>query len=859
MEINDSHALKLFISYSHKDEAFINEFRIHITQLRDNGYISDWYDRKILGGDKFQDTIDYNLDKSDIICLFISSDFLASRACMNELQRAIDLMDEKKVRVVPIILRNCAWRDNSVISSLMALPNDGKEISSFTDKDSAWMNVYEGLKSICEQKIEENKKLMEERIRNLKNTDDFDVFLESTDFLQESLSDSRKLKLGDVFVFPEFQSFDDCERDEERVDSENVLKDFVSGNSKKIIIFGDGQSGKTSWCKMLYRKLRQKQLIPVYISDKENRFQGSLENKIEKAFYNQYGNACDFKEIDADALIVIVDDFSTAEKKEKHLNVLSNYKRVVLIVDDAFNLDIRYGSLTNDYKRYKLLEYKPSLRDALIRKWLHISDDCTNDDYRKIDDRTEVIDNTLGKILGNGIMPSYPFFILSVVSMYDTAKPINEEISSQGYCYQALLYFYLRKNGVANEDVDEYLNFLTLFAHEVFKNKGNEISNVDFEEFYANYYEEYNVTIKKDNLIATLCVTNILRKSSCNNYSFAYEYLYYFFAGRFFAENEDKCISEIKNIASNLHEEANAYIAIFISHHSKKALMLNSIIDNSKSYFRKFKEASLTRDEFDFFDKQAKYIIQASIPQENVSDNYRAEQLKLKDEIESQRAQENLENNSMDEDEFAVELKNSIKSVDVLGQILKNRSGSFPKKQLEDIFLTAMNVNLRIINSFIALIKDDSAQNEIINFLSSRIKSAVEKNNKTIDQNELLELSSRLFWNINYIFIFSCTDRIAKSIGSKKLLQITESVCDRINTPASEIVKHSILMWYDKNVRIDDIEELMNRKDFSYISKMILKYNVAEFCMMHRIDYKDAAKIHQQLQIPIYVIQKNMK
>jgi hypothetical protein len=41
---------KLFISYSHLDEHFIDEFKKHIAPLKQNGLISEWCDRKIIAG-----------------------------------------------------------------------------------------------------------------------------------------------------------------------------------------------------------------------------------------------------------------------------------------------------------------------------------------------------------------------------------------------------------------------------------------------------------------------------------------------------------------------------------------------------------------------------------------------------------------------------------------------------------------------------------------------------------------------------------------------------------------------------------------------------------------------------------------
>ena len=87
--------LRLFISYSHDDGDHIKEFLKHIAPLKTKGLIEDWYDRKIVAGKDFQDQIDNNLEDADIICLFLSANFLSSSACMQEKESAFTLMKKK--------------------------------------------------------------------------------------------------------------------------------------------------------------------------------------------------------------------------------------------------------------------------------------------------------------------------------------------------------------------------------------------------------------------------------------------------------------------------------------------------------------------------------------------------------------------------------------------------------------------------------------------------------------------------------------------------------------------------------------------------------------------------------------------
>ena len=40
--------MKLFYSYSHRDEHLRNNVEKHLALLKDEGYIDEWHDRKIL-------------------------------------------------------------------------------------------------------------------------------------------------------------------------------------------------------------------------------------------------------------------------------------------------------------------------------------------------------------------------------------------------------------------------------------------------------------------------------------------------------------------------------------------------------------------------------------------------------------------------------------------------------------------------------------------------------------------------------------------------------------------------------------------------------------------------------------------
>ena len=836
--------LKLFISYSHKDEkSYIDDFKKHIDILKDKGLIEDWYDRKILAGEDYQNKIDNNLEDADIICLFISKEFLSSPSCKKEKEKALELRKKKGISVIPIILSSCEWLDEEDISKLLALPTDGKPISKFEDPDEAWLGVYEGLKKIIEKEI---------KFKNLKITEEFEGFLQDTEMLTYAHSEKERVLLDDIFMPPDLDKFNDLGEHEE-ISSEELFKNLL--DYPRIVIAGENQSGKTSLCKVMFKELRKRNFVPIYISDEKDQFRGRIENKILESFHKQYDDdGFDINEIDKERIIPIIDDFHFAKNKEKHVKDLSVYPRCILIVDDIFSLNIEDEKLLASFTRFKISEFKPTLRNELIKKWRRLTDKEIRDiDYRDIDRTTELIDSTLGESIGKKIMPAYPFFILSAIVTYETlAIPLNQEITSQGYCYEAFIYFYLRKQGVRNDEIDTYMNFLTELAFYFYKEKKYELFPDDFTSFMKLYLEKYNLPIDQKILLKNLSL--IVSTDSFNNYSFRYPYLYYFFVAKYLADHlENEGIKEeIEKIMNNLHVNENAYIAVFMSHHSKNIGILCTVERNVRGLFDKYEPATLIKDEVKFFDEQVDKIIEPSLPSvDTTPETERKKRLRTQDKLElSQNAEE--QEDSDKEDSLGRDLRRAIKTVEVMGTIIKNRAGSLEKTKLEEIFLDGMNLHLRILSSFFDLIKDKEGQEAIIDFISVRLKKIIKESDekkKELNREDLKKMARMIFWNLNFFIVYGFINKIVHSLGSDKLIKVEEEVCDEVGTPVSFLVKHGILMWYNKNLQVNELAIRIKEKDFSKLAERVSKLMVVDYCSLHSIDYKDRQRIENKLRI----------
>jgi hypothetical protein len=148
--------IPIFYSYSHKDETYKEALQTHLSILKKQGYLEGWSDRRIAPGEKWEEEINLNLQKAKIVLLLVSSHFLASDYCYDtETIFALEQHERKHCVVIPIILKPCLWL-MSHFKHLQALPKNGKPITTWKNKDEAWLNVSEGiLKAIETLKAEE--------------------------------------------------------------------------------------------------------------------------------------------------------------------------------------------------------------------------------------------------------------------------------------------------------------------------------------------------------------------------------------------------------------------------------------------------------------------------------------------------------------------------------------------------------------------------------------------------------------------------------------------------------------------------------------------------------------------------------
>lgn len=125
---------KVFISYSHKDNKWLDKVVNHLTVLKKEGYEMDlWSDKKIKASQKWKDEISNSINSSKICILLISTDFLNSDFIINnELPLILNIASKKGVQIIPINLRPSRFTKNKILSEFQSINEPNNPLSKLT-------------------------------------------------------------------------------------------------------------------------------------------------------------------------------------------------------------------------------------------------------------------------------------------------------------------------------------------------------------------------------------------------------------------------------------------------------------------------------------------------------------------------------------------------------------------------------------------------------------------------------------------------------------------------------------------------------------------------------------------------------
>lgn len=700
-----------------------------------------------------------------------------------------------------------------------------------------------------------------------KNTieDNLDVGLAIRHFAKDDVS------LPDLFVWPELNRLDFANDHayQERI-TDNILGLATEG---RISIFtGAMSSGKSSLVKMIYLSFVDEQVCCVSVAGEE--FTSADSNKInavvEKAFVQQYDLKYleGFRQLPNEQKVIIIDDVDCMRIHGERRNSVIDYLygcfgKVILMyrsemdVHSLLAADCLKGM--EEVPAYKLLPMGNRKRTELIRKWYNLNNDTRSES--EIEQLVENGVNQVNTFLGNGtsFIPAHPVFIISVLQNSDAAVNIKFSGSKYGYLYESLIQHNLstvgaeyQQTGAQNIDV----GIVSALAFYLLQGKNEKVFTEDeFEAIVQGFAHEKKIQISKSELLRRMLDTKIFKEvpGFTGMYRFRYPYMFYFFAGRYIAYNPQQELVQkmVEHMSGRLYNEDYGNIIIFVCHFANSQKVIEEILGNAYVTLDNYQPFVFEKSNPLFDDIQS--VIEALLP-ENVGSNedvreHQSQKLRTMDAVGVMDGHVEEGRDTIDEEanmeSDLVAVTASIKTLEVLGQILQNYPADIEGQLKVDIIAEIHSLGMRAVQAIVETM--GYAEEGLVNAVIERAK----ENNKTFSRDEIVLATRKFVTMLISGMVSGMVHMVASTMNSPFLLVAATEALANENTISAQLVLQELKMNYLKRPDVGALEKLNNEllKANNRFAQFVLTNSVSNYLRYNQCDYRVRSRLCQTFKL----------
>ncbi len=741
--------VNLFYSYSHRDMQHKEDLQTTLSTLKRKGFLTDWSDAQITPGQAISETLQAKMLESDIVVFLFSPDFLDSEECLKEWRRAKDMgSSERVVFRLPIIVRDCPWQDFLDEDDVKALPLDGTAITTYQNQDSAWKEVYEGIKYVIET-IRTTYTPKQAFLEDLNNAD---------------LPTSKPIALDEIFVFPRLV-------EQEYIGTSDLVHARIISSFSQLhylgrsMIYGQDKSGKTALAKQLALSLVHDGQ-PVLFADLGGALRPNA--KFLGRLYEDQFNGDYSLWLQRDSKTLIVDNMNDAPNQvefiERCSEIFSNiYVFVSTDVFQAFLIDeIRLA----DFHPIRLDPLTLTQQENLIRNQLTAlrGEDGFSDGFvDKAEDRVNSI------IISNKIVPRYPFFVLAILQTFDALMPPSLSITSYGHCYHVFVVASLTRAGISHADdvLNSCFNFAEQLAFATFRARREADSEpIDFAKFKRDYGSEF--------IIEKSLLNRLTQKEFgiiTDDGKFKHAYMYYFFLGKMLATNSELADTYLRELCDHSDVDGNYLALLFAIHHATNDKIIEDIIVRMMVELENTPIATLNKGETARFASIVSELPRTVLSGGSVEEE-RAKARQTRDNLEAAQDDELEEQKYEEGDEDSLRMLRTFKNNKILGQVLRNQAGKLPRNKIEEIVETIADSSFRLIN---LMLKDEDEIRGIAEHFHAKFPEA------ELDKVQQMVRSLSFLWTLLNI------EQAVHAVNVPSIRKAVEAVANRNGTPVYDI------------------------------------------------------------------------
>lgn len=715
-------------------------------------------------------------------------------------------------------------------------------------------------KKFVETKCSDKQKLVNPRRKRFSKqiNEEFYKFLQDPDgpFLKHKFG---KMQLKEIFVYPNIaitNQEDNRPKELQVLDGSNIINEVLQHPVSFII--GSDFSGKTTLCKMLFSDLLSAGKFPLFIAGEKISSPkiDSIEKLIKKEFGEIYAHPdvnTYFQEAKGNKVLVL-DSFekiklSGTKRIELVENLLKFYNNIIITsseeIDPEFSAAVALFNIDGTQSLYcRIRPFGHLQRNQLVRKWL---DSYDEDREANLFQRQIEVERILNDILDKRLLPAYPFFVVSILqTMATTTAEINSSsvmyFGSYSAIYRLLITSATLRNLPLNLDMNLLDQLQQELAYKMYVEHKRRYSEEEINNFSQEFLNNRLVNVNYSSIVRHF-LNNRLWDNRYASIGFAYDFIYYYYLASYFQDqihevNIHEHVSACFECIGNEGNKSIIRFLIYVANPQVQHILFDKLIEKADTLY----SGALSLDLIE----QTRFIndININLPSkklENKPEDNRTEMLKKRDEIED----DCFENESFDEVENENPWYEPIEAVNtllLLGDLLKNQSGTLDKDQKIDLVNVSFGLTSRILSSGLNFFANEREllENQITSFLSEQVPSM---SDRKIEEKTKIILTQFIF-----IYILGVLTILREYLGHEKLSLVFSEV--RKSKDLADVLlfdfvvrQHSSFHNFPET-ELDSILQQYNKRPFLLRIIAIITFT---FISLYPTDYKVKARVSKKI------------
>lgn len=660
--------------------------------------------------------------------------------------------------------------------------------------------------------------------------------------------EKEKLKLTEIYIYPDLESMND-RINKTDIDGKYLGADQLIGdaNHSLFILEGGNQCGKTSLCHMYYMALVNVHKYPLMVSGKDinnDNLKRILRNAYDKQYMSEFADYDKYEQYNKSAKVLLLDNFDKCklnrDVKEKMIkDLLLQFSRVIITVrEDKFIVESQKYFDKDATVLYHIKSFGYEKRAKLIEKFYQRYDNQNVSPQEMLDKTNEAL-RMVQQFLGKEYIPPYPIYILSLLLSNNKMVGQSYSQTAYGHCYDAIITCALLTQ-VKDEDVSQYRNFLKHFAFYKFINKMESLSEDELREFYEDYKDKYIITNYETCKKVLISAGLIVCEDDCF-YKFGYKYVYYFTVAEYISGiiNSSDGKKIIQDLCNEIESEEVANILIFLTYHIDDVAFIDETIFTLMASIEDVEPITLERNDsfYASVEKLCDEMKKETVDVFKKSDPKKAREKYLRQQDTVERERKHLEEEKRQNERFK-KIDKAMRSIEVVGQIIKNRRNTLEKSKLKEMLVELYYAGFRTVSYLGTTLANDK---------QTLIEDIVKDEKLGGDTLKIRDRINYFFELTTFRFCLFTFSKIINSVGVKELRWLYNDASKLIASPAAEIVTFSIESVYSK-LAVDDLKRLVEKYKDNSAVMTIIRARVRSYLYNNYVEINDRKRIASALR-----------